>query len=202
MIQNLKACKSIFLGPLSILVYSNFSKIFAHYVMQLCNATLSNLCNSCSIRYLIEIPSTILPILKNSIASQIGFFERFSNHPLKSVFVNSNRLQVELSRSSNQRFSARRLNGISPLVISRTNSGSGSKSMTWKCSTPRTDFRLLQFLNHITCEWLVDILFNTFSPSYSTAFLISSRKIEKGGNQNSRFLPHTSLQKPFPRTPQ
>jgi hypothetical protein len=39
---------------------------------------------------------------------------------------------------------------MSPLVISFTNSGSGSFSITWKCSTAWTDFRAFQFLNQMT----------------------------------------------------
>lgn len=42
------------------------------------------------------------------------------------------------------------LNGTSPLVISSTKRGSGSQSMTWKCSTAWIDFKDLQFLNQMT----------------------------------------------------
>ena len=40
--------------------------------------------------------------------------------------------------------------GMSPFVISATKPGSGSKSITWKCSTACTDLRDAQFLNHMT----------------------------------------------------
>lgn len=40
--------------------------------------------------------------------------------------------------------------GTSPLVISLTNSGSGSNSITWKCSTDFTDLSDAQFLNQMT----------------------------------------------------
>lgn len=42
------------------------------------------------------------------------------------------------------------LTALSPLVTSLMNSGSGSCSITWKCSMECIDFSELQFLNHIT----------------------------------------------------